>query len=433
MTKGRALLLAALAVSVALLVFAITWSPGPPEPAGPDTGLKIIVVGVDGLDWYVVGELLQQNAIPNLGGLMQRGRTGEVAADMPALPSTGWTLLARGRDLTRQERSRLEEEPGVPLRGRVPELARVVESAGGKVVTVGWPATWPADDSAGIVAAPYSPETLSHPFSLPPALLGDGAGQSSTPALAERVGEAVARNRASCEAEFRRYIFDGDAADEQWEEQLLAARWAFLSDLVTADVAASTIAEEEPDVALVCLNGLDAIGHRFVAPAMPDFFPGMPDEYARYSDILENYYRFIDHVIERMRRLTDEQTIFIVCSVYGTHPWFDAPPLSGAHTQGPPGVFVVRGPEISHRSEPVTLSTLDLVPTALAILGMQIPSDLDGRVMTEILPKGLTQHHPLTFGGNTEITTVEPTQQELTDCAALVQERLDFLRSQMSD
>ena len=192
------------------------------------------------------------------------------------------------------------------------------------------------------------------------------------------------------------------------------------------------MADEEPDLTMVCFGGLDAIGHRFLAPAMPSFFPNMPPEYERYGSVLTNYFVFIDSCVERLRRLTDENAVFVICSTYGTHPSFDIPAISGSHSSGPPGVLILRGSNIAQRQQALALTGEDVAPTVLALLGLAIPTDMDGRVVQEALPVGLLRDHPLSYSGGTRVEGIDPRPSDLAAADVLVSERLAMLRAGMA-
>ncbi|MEA3409738.1 MAG: hypothetical protein U9Q95_05265, partial [Candidatus Eisenbacteria bacterium] len=174
------------------------------------------------------------------------------------------------------------------------------------------------------------------------------------------------------------------------------------------------------------------IGHRFLAPAMPSFFEGSPPEFERYENVLTNYFVFIDSCVERLRRLTDENTVIIICSTYGTHPSLDIPTISGSHSGGPPGVLILRGANIAQQPRALTLAGQDLAPTILALLGLAIPTDMDGRVLTEALPAGLLRRHPLSFSGELGPEGTNPPASDLAAADALVLARVAMLRAGMA-
>ena len=429
MTTRRAVLAAVLVASVALLIIVIGWEPAERAPSGPSTDLKIVVVGVDGLDWFLMRQFIEDGSLPAISSFLRRGITGEISADLPSIPETGWTILARGKDLTETERVRLSD--GGRLFGLAPELVEVVARSGGKALSVGWPASWPVESSPAMVVAPYRQDASVHETALPAAIMA-GDAVSSSSEVSDRVAAALARSESECEAEFRRRIFDGDSSDG-WDEHLLAARWAFLSDLTTIEVAAGLLADEEPDLTMVCFGGMDAVTHRFLVSAAPSFFPETPPGHERYEAIYRNYFVFIDSCIERLRRLTDEDdTVFILCSTYGTHPSVDIPMISGAHTNGPPGVLILRGPDIPRRQRALSLSGVDLGPTILALLGVEIPLDMDGRVLQATLPPAIMSDHPPQYSGSIEPSGVEPATSDLEAAEARVSERLNSLRDGMT-
>ena len=58
-------------------------------------------------------------------------------------------------------------------------------------------------------------------------------------------------------------------------------------------------------------------------------------------------------------------------------------PTTGSHRYD--GVLIAAGPGVSAGAELGLASQFDLLPTWLNILGQPVPSDLEGRVLTEIM------------------------------------------------
>ncbi len=430
MNVRRIALLAGLAVAVALLVLAVLWNPTPLAPAGPSTDISVVIVAVDGLDWFLVGKYIEEGRMPTLGRLAGRSLTGQIAADRPVVPEVGWTRLVRGRPLSDGEIDLVQTREDGRLVAVEPEIARLVTEAGGRALTVGWPGTWPAATSAGTVVAPYAPFASEHHTALAPALLEGAPRQVFPEDLAPRVWAAAAGNGETYAAGFAERILasEGPIAPD-WRDHVAAARWSYLADSIVLDVAAGLLAEEEPDLALICFGGLDAIGHRFTAATMRDQLPNLPESFAVYEDVLPNYHTFLDEALGRLLRIVDQRTVIIVCSVYGTHPYFDVPRFSGSHREGPPGVLIARGPGFQRSPTPLELSTLDLAPTILALLGLPVPSWMDGRVVTGLLPAGHLEAFPLVYepARAPALEAGPPSGTEALD--ALVRERLDGVRA----
>jgi arylsulfatase A-like enzyme len=137
------------------------------------------------------------------------------------------------------------------------------------------------------------------------------------------------------------------------------------------------------------------VSHRFLAPAMPTYFPTLQNPGKPLSDVLSNYYVFLDSAIERILRLADNKTILVVCSAYGIQPSASVQGASGSHEGGSPGVLMVWAPRLDQPTGTLTVSALDIAPTALAALGFPVPADSEGRVVTEALPQGLLEQFPV--------------------------------------
>ena len=104
------------------------------------------------------------------------------------------------------------------------------------------------------------------------------------------------------------------------------------------------------------------------------------------------------------------------------------PSATGSHIDGPPGVMILRGANVSQLGRALPLSTSDLAPTVLALLGVSIPTNMDGRVVQEALPAGFLQSFPLSYAGTMDTGGVRPESADLAAAEALVSERLSLLR-----
>ena len=49
------------------------------------------------------------------------------------------------------------------------------------------------------------------------------------------------------------------------------------------------------------------------------------------------------------------------------------------------GILIATGPSIRPGAEPTEASLLDVAPTVLHLLGVHVPDDIDGRILTELL------------------------------------------------
>ncbi len=444
MNNRVVLLTVALIVALGLLVFALRWTPNETAILEQDPGIKVVVIGIDGLDWYLLNQFMQEGRMPTLKQVISRSLLGEVQAPRPVLPEVGWTVMSRGTALTDEELG-LVTSVRRPLQFDGPDIARLVTSAGGTAVTIGWPATWPvsravADDRTqevnrledhGVVIAPYAPQSTSHAASLSPTLFAEGELQVTPESFSPMVETVVRTQERTAATTFSEVILASSGPElPAWENNTVGARWAFTSDLITLELAARVLAEFEPDLALINFSGLDAISHRFVAPAMPTFFDKLTEEEAaRYGGVLRNYYTFMDGAIRRLRRIGDDRTVYVICSTYGMHPSTSGDILlSGSHERGSPGVFIVQGRRIAPVPSPINVNIEDIVPTILALLDHPLPSNLDGRIIVEATPSGLLQAFPPQYTSPDDRKPAQPRTVLSDTMEALALQRLESLK-----
>lgn len=121
------------------------------------TGVRVLIVGMDGMDWQIADPLIEQGLLPNLAALRDRGAWGNVKALMPILSPLLWTSVATG---VRPDRHGVidflvpDPETGqpVPIDSRfrkVRALWNLYTEAGRSADVVAWWASWPAESING--------------------------------------------------------------------------------------------------------------------------------------------------------------------------------------------------------------------------------------------------------------------------------------------
>ena len=64
--------------------------------ASPRRHHPILLIGLDGVEWAVVLEMLHQDRLPTIAALMQRGAYGRMSTTKPTLSPVIWTSIATG-------------------------------------------------------------------------------------------------------------------------------------------------------------------------------------------------------------------------------------------------------------------------------------------------------------------------------------------------
>jgi predicted AlkP superfamily phosphohydrolase/phosphomutase len=69
--------------------------------------------------------------------------------------------------------------------------------------------------------------------------------------------------------------------------------------------------------------------------------------------------------------------------------------VSGSHRRE--GVFIICGPGVKKGQEAPTAEIVDVAPTTLHLLGLPVPSDMDGRVIEAVFTQERARRNPVTY------------------------------------
>ena len=366
---------------------------------------KVLLLGLDGMDWDLVLPWVRAGRMPNLQRLMDAGTWGEMETMVPMLSPLIWTTMATGVGpdvhgvLDFVEKDPATGEP-VPISGRsrqVPAIWNIASALGRETDVVGWWATWPAEEITGTMVSDRLYYTLQQ--GMPRETFQTDPEHLVYPP--ERTAEFTAlRDRAVDETDWRsiRYFMavseelynDAVASDLGMEDPVDGLR-RILSATRTYLGAGLELAGEQPDMLLVYLEGTDTIGH-LLAPYMPP--PTLdvdPQEASVYAAAVPKYFEIVDRWIGRYLELCPlSDWVVIVVSDHGFHWHADRPKgLSGIAGPTAPlwhdsdAVFAIAGPDVARSGRSTEkASVFEITPTLAALLG--VPPDPGWR--TDLLP-----------------------------------------------
>ncbi len=172
----------------------------------------------------------------------------------------------------------------------------------------------------------------------------------------------------------------------------------------------------------------DTVSHQRWRWAEPERFPFVSQAgIDEHGEAVAGVYRQIDALVGELRGLLGPETVFVIASDHGQSPTF-VHRLYTQHRHGPDGVLLLYGPGVrpGHRLE--SSHVLDVFPTVLALLGLPVPADAEGRVLDDAfdappsagsrarIPTYRDAWEPVdTVGG----TDVERTRQEIERLKAM--------------
>lgn len=386
-----------------------------------DSAAPVLLVGVDGVEWNVVLPLMAEGELPNLARLMERGSYGRLSTFRPTYSPVIWTSVATGKvpedhgivnfyydDLS---------SGGIRLfhngHRRTKAVWNIASDYDRRVAVVGWWMTYPVESVRGVMVAQTNTEaqldTRGGRNIWKGTLLPGLPGQVFPPARQEEMLQTL-RTTDQRLPELTGELFGVFPHPLSLLGRRLWAncRWAFRADATYLQIALDLLTRDGPyDLTMVYFGGPDVVGHRFWRYMRPKLYAHPPSEaeIENFGRVIADYYAYIDEAIGRLVDALPEEATVLVVSDHGMHAINrekrfdpDDPPEdvnSAEHQDASPGIFIAAGPAIrarppatgmvKRRDLPGVGGVLDIAPTLLALLGIPIGSDMDGRVLDGIL------------------------------------------------
>jgi hypothetical protein len=411
---------------------------------------KVLVIGLDAADWKIMSPLLREEKLPNLYSLIRRGCWGKLKTLIPAQSPRLWNSIASGK--RPQKHGILGFVVRHPETGkRMPYTSNmrkckaiwdILSDQGKRVGVVGWWNTWPATPVNGAMVCGVTRYKLKDFDGLrhaddEPDLSGPSAsrgwvqtvtddGQQVT--MLEYPQKSTLQLEASNRQTYPEELFEDIRPLVRPHNQIddapkfIRRAWittgplseaekvslALLVQIHNDDRTYATIGKFlwnklQPDFLTVYVAGIDVVGHRFWLYMEPEKFDVTvePGKIEQYKDVLRNYYILVDELIGEYLRLVDQDTCVVVVSDHGMSASQRAFDFSGGvgsagHTDED-GIIIMAGKYIQPRAYLGSPSVLDVTPTLLALMGLPVGADMDGRVIKKAFRKGFLDQHPIRY------------------------------------
>jgi hypothetical protein len=393
------------------------------EVARPEQGpiQRVMLIGVDGADWERLDPLLAAGRLPNFARLCAGGFRAPLETTKPTWSPIVWTTIATG---VREERHGVLDftEVELPLLdhgvqrtypkyaydallphdvGLVPMFSALVEGEhvsempvsavqrrhkavwnilsehGVKCGVVRWWATWPAEQIPGYLLSDNDPlmqvfaaskranmnanATTSY-MTWPPELAldllelvkADGPIDSSAGAVDKLFANPIL---ADLTDEERTQLRGRPGILEMFEV-------IFRGDAFANRTALKLWNEKQVEMLAVYLRSVDNMSHRL----------------SQYTGVVDRTYEFVDKLLGELLDAGGANTTYVLVSDHG---WCYIPGPTFAHNHGPPGVIIVKGPEVNAQAS-AQPSVLDVTPTVLALYGLPPASDMTGHALNSL-------------------------------------------------
>ena len=352
------------------------------------TDRRLIVLGLDGLEPALFAPLLRAGLMPNLAGLLRRGRHGPLTPILADCAPACWASLVTGRwpdthgVLAAREADTLnggaKASDGASL--QVPALWDWLAAAGIGSFRVGLPLNHPASGPGVCVSGAY------------PGAFGQGGRWDDLPPGTFSGLDADTLDLLD-ELRVHPDVVDGDtigsllpglAAINLAADRRPAFIGVALARAFSLHNAATALLERQPAASGIIRYSLPAeLCGKFLA-YHPPRLPAVCDaDFELYRHVIASAYRLTDMLLGRIVELAGPHAAMLMVSLHGyrLEPEFRANGRENHALQDirPEGWWLLAGPGIAAVPASQQATVLDLAPTALAALGLAAPAEWPGR------------------------------------------------------
>ena len=266
--------------------------------------MKVLVIGLDGVTWDLLGPWVEDGELPNLKRLMEGGAWGKLRTTLPPISSSSWSSFVTGVNPGKHglvdfvfpgaDSYKVTMVDATTRRTRA--LWNWLSDAGRKVGLLGIPTTYPVEAVNGFMISGFLTPGPESPWAYPPELKAELQGA---------IGEFLL------------------APNERYRSTPHLDR--FLADL-TASVenrtqAALYLMEHKPwDLFALVYWDTDMVQHetfRLLDPSHPRYDP---TEAAAKRELILDFHRKVDADVGRLLDKVDSDTLVIVMSDHGFGP-----------------------------------------------------------------------------------------------------------------
>ncbi len=401
------------------------------------TRCRVILLGLDGIDWRIADQLIAEGGMPNLQSLIQEGSRARLATFRPTKSPYIWTTITTGKSpdehginifvtktipFTRVHENHLvvpsdlwmnttmefffldwTDERDLPITNSArleKALWNIFGEQGIKSGIINWWATWPAEAVPGLMV---SDRVLYYRKMVKKSMPPPSTGLTHPPELLGEIGPWLFSPEMVSDETFRRYM-------DIWPEEIARMRSAefrqhALESEFTLSVSmdesirrvAPRLLESHPGISFwaIYTRGTDILSHAAMKYSVRVDNPGATQEEKRkYGRVIDEVYKDADRLVGEVKRFADPATVLIIVSDHGFAKQPNPKHSLFGHDFAPAGIVLIAGGPVLRGVKLRKPSVYDVTPTILYLMGMPVARDMPGRVWTEALDQGFLRANP---------------------------------------
>ena len=361
---------------------------------------KFLLLGWDSADWKVINPLIDRGEMPALESLINKGVMGNIATLDPPLSPMLWTSIATGKYAYKHgvhgflEKSKEDNKMRAVTNDSIQTstLWQILNKHGFKTNIVGWWPSHPANKLNGAQVSNFyakaGKESKWHNWkTVPKSIYPEEMAEILNP-LRVHPGELGIEQLSSFIPNYKDLSKD--------DVKLVNLLLADLAECLSVHSASTYLAEHtEWDFMAVYYNAIDHVSHCFMKYHPPKLEWVDQQKFDLYNTVIEAIYRFHDMMLSRWLELVDDDTYVMVLSDHGFHSdnlrvkELPKEPAAIAREHNYLGMLTLKGPGISKDDLIYGSSLLDITPTILALFGLPIGEDMDGKVLNTAFDSNL--------------------------------------------
>lgn len=364
---------------------------------------RVLLLGWDAADWHLIHPLMEAGRMPTLQRLVESGVSGKIATLQPVLSPILWNSIATGKRADKHGILGFVEpspdgqsvRPVSSTSRRAKAVWNILSQQGLRSSVVNWFASHPAEPIAGTV---FSSLLTNNALGPDGDLVPLPAAAAHPPELLD-VAEDLRLHPGEVTLKQLRPFFTRDHRPDPKDPRFLSLARTLAQCASTHNAATWLAARDDWDLLAVYYDAIDHVGHGFMEYHPPAMAHVSAEDAAVYSEVVTGMYCFHDMMLGKLLDLAGPDTTVILLSDHGFYSDHLRPAVlehfrDPAKKFGPEmnpvswhrshGIFVAAGHSIKRDDLIHGASLLDVAPTILALLGLPVADDMDGRALTQI-------------------------------------------------